>query len=119
MISGYVMTDSNIETAVAAWFADATAAESTYGHISTWDTSGVTDMEKLFCGRQDWMDSESHYDGKCFLSTSFNEDISAWDTSSATDMYDVHGHLFQSGHRRLERRQRHWDGRDVPSSLGL
>ena len=50
MLSGYVMTDSNIKTAVAAWLTDATAAESTYGHISSWDTSGVTDMSWLFCG---------------------------------------------------------------------
>jgi hypothetical protein len=42
--AGAVMTDSNIKTAVAAWLADASAAEPTYGHISTWDTSGVTDM---------------------------------------------------------------------------
>ena len=32
---GYAMTDSNIRTAVAAWLSDATAAEATYGHIST------------------------------------------------------------------------------------
>ena len=36
VLSGYVMTDSNIKTAVNAWISDATAAESTYGHISTW-----------------------------------------------------------------------------------
>ena len=30
--------DSNIRTAVNAWLADATAAEATYGHISTWET---------------------------------------------------------------------------------
>ena len=41
------MTDSNIRTAVDAWFSDATAAEATYGHISTWETSGVTDMYAL------------------------------------------------------------------------
>ena len=40
VLSGYVMTDSNIETAVAAWLADASAAETTYGHISTWETGG-------------------------------------------------------------------------------
>jgi hypothetical protein len=43
VLSGYVMTDSNIRTAVAAWRADSTAAETTYGHISTWETGGVTD----------------------------------------------------------------------------
>ena len=35
VLSGYVMTDSNIRTAVDAWLANPTAAESTYGHIST------------------------------------------------------------------------------------
>ena len=43
-ITGYVMDDDSIRTAVAAWFADQSAAEATYGHISTWETSGVTDM---------------------------------------------------------------------------
>ena len=37
---GYAMTNSNIRTAVAAWLADAAAAEATYGHISTWDWGG-------------------------------------------------------------------------------
>ena len=67
--SACVMTDSIIRTAVAAWYSDATAAEATYGHISTWDTSGVTDMSGLF-------DSAS----------SFNDDISPWDTSGVTTM---------------------------------
>ncbi len=67
---GYVMTDSNIKTAVAAWLSDATAAEATYGHISTWDTSGVTDTSELFLS-----------------ASSFNEDIGAWDTSGVTRMY--------------------------------
>ena len=40
-----VMDDSTIRTAVTAWLADPTAAETTYGHISTWETGGVTDMD--------------------------------------------------------------------------
>jgi surface protein len=66
---GYTMTNSNINTAVAAWLADPTAAEATYGHISTWETSGVTYMNSLFSG-----------------ASSFNEDIGAWDTSGVTSM---------------------------------
>ena len=41
---GYVMTNSNIKTAVAAWLSNSASAEATYGHISTWETGGVTDM---------------------------------------------------------------------------
>ncbi|CAH0375818.1 unnamed protein product [Pelagomonas calceolata] len=79
-------TDVSIRTAVTAWLSDATAAEATYGHISTWETGGVTDMSYLFCVRQSWMDSDSHYDD-CVLSTSsFNEDIGAWDTSGVKRM---------------------------------
>ena len=82
-LTGYVMDDSSIRTAVAAWLADASAAETTYGHISTWDTSGVTDMSYLFCVRQDWMEGKSQWDD-CVLSTaSFNEDIGAWDTCAS------------------------------------
>ena len=53
-LTSFVMDDSNIRTAVAAWLADATAAEATYGHISTWKTGGVTDMSWLFCAHSSW-----------------------------------------------------------------
>ena len=66
----FAMDDTTIRTAVAAWLSDASAAEATYGLISTWDTGGVTDMSKLFQG-----------------ASSFNEDISAWDTTGVTTMY--------------------------------
>ena len=54
--AGYVMTDSTIRTAVTAWFDDRSGAEATYGHISTWETGGVTDMSYLFCASSyDWL----------------------------------------------------------------
>ena len=78
------MTDSTIRTAVAAWLADATAAAATYGHISTWETSGGTDMSYLFCA---WTNDDDASSGYCTaIASSFNDDISAWDTSSVTRM---------------------------------
>ena len=80
-LSGYVLDDSSIRTAVDAWLSNPAAAEATYGHISTWATGGVTDMEYLFCADTD---SSS---GLCNAgAASFNEDISGWDTSEVTDM---------------------------------
>ncbi|KAH8075704.1 hypothetical protein JL721_1720 [Aureococcus anophagefferens] len=71
---------AELETAVDAWLADSSAATTTYGHISTWDTSAVTDMSELFCAYES---SCTHYNTNA---QSFNDDIGAWDTTSVTDM---------------------------------
>ena len=87
-LSGYVMDDSTIRTAVDAWLSDSAAAEVTYGHISTWDTSGVTDMSYLFCGKSKYWCGSDYNSG----ASSFNEDISAWDTSGVKSMYKMFWH---------------------------
>ncbi|KAH8053536.1 hypothetical protein JL722_9378 [Aureococcus anophagefferens] len=74
---------SELQAAVDAWLADSDAAEETYGHISAWDTSKVTDMSELFCGAS-W--ACTHYNTNA---QSFNQDISGWDTSSVTDMSNM------------------------------
>merc|ERR1719182_241609 len=73
--TGNVMVNWKIRWAVAGWLSDATAAEATYGHISTWQTGEVTDMSSLFAS---WNGGAA-----------FNEDISSWDTSSVTTMQDT------------------------------
>ena len=60
------ITQSNIQTAVNAWVGGDTT---TYGHISDWDTSAVTDMSYLFNGK-----------------STFNDDISNWDVSNVTTL---------------------------------
>ena len=90
-----VMDDSTIFTARDAWLANPTAAEATYGHISTWDTSGVTDMSQLFCDSPTWWSS-------CYNSgaSSFNEDIGAGGVSGVTDMSDMFRGASSFNHRR-------------------
>ena len=65
-----------LDIAVAAWFSDATSAEGTYGHISTWDTSQVTDFTSLFNSPDISAGNEAN----------FNEDLSHWDVSRVTTM---------------------------------
>ena len=53
-----------------------------YGHITTWETGGVTDMGCLFVAKSD--DSCDHvYNSGA---KSFNDNIGAWDTSGVVDM---------------------------------
>ena len=83
-LTGYVMDNDSLRDAVTTWLSDATGAEATYGHISTWDTGGVTDMQYLFCADAGCCcGGSTHYN---LAASSFNEDISAWDTSGVTTM---------------------------------
>ena len=50
--SPLVADNESIREAVKLWLSDRAAAMSTYGHIATWETGGVTDMSELFCARR-------------------------------------------------------------------
>ncbi len=91
------ITDNNIYAAVDLWLSDQSLAESTYGHISNWDVSNVTDMSSLFLDSplfngdiSNW-DTSSVTDMSKMLSLAvlFNQDIGGWDTSSVTDMSNM------------------------------
>ena len=88
------ITDANIRQAISEWISTPTFAEATYGNISDWDVSQVTDMSSLFQDSSDFNQDISSWDVSSvtnmswmFLNaTSFNQDISSWDVSSVTQM---------------------------------
>jgi surface protein len=74
----YVFPDRTaLKTGVDLWISNRDSALTTYGHISTdWDTSQVTDMNRLFEKKP-----------------TFNDPIGAWDTSKVTNM----DYMFRGG----------------------
>jgi len=74
-------TDSDIRNAVEAWSLLMTSSGEPlavkYGHIRDWDTSRVTDMNKLFFMKNG------------FFLKNFNEDLSRWDTGNVTNMNGI------------------------------
>ena len=86
---------SPLSLAVDDWIADSETATAVHGHISTWDTSVVTDFDNVFYGKSAFNEDISNWDLSNATSmyhmfngaASFNEDISNWDVSKVTDMY--------------------------------
>ena len=61
-LAGYVMTTTATSARPSmAWLSNPAAAEATYGHISTWETGGVTDMSYLFCAAHGGFATRPHY----------------------------------------------------------
>ena len=81
-------TTDELVAAKNAWLDDASAATAMYGHISTWDTSLITDMDTIFCANEGWANMPG--DGwltRCDTrAATFDADISGWDMSSVTTM---------------------------------
>ena len=80
-----------LETAVDDWVSGDTT---TYGHISAWNVSEITDMGSLFLQKNSFNQDISGWDVSSVSSMeymfynarSFNQDISSWDVSNVTTM---------------------------------
>ena len=54
---GYKFVDGNeLKDGVRLWSSDPKQALEKYGHISTWDTSEISDMSELFKGNETFDD---------------------------------------------------------------
>lgn len=93
------ITNDNIKGFVGEWIDTGEDSEpyNTYGHISTWDVSGVTDMSTLFQNK-----------------TNFNDDISKWNVSNVTDM-----RLMFDGASSFNQDISRWDFSSVKYAAGM
>ena len=88
----YTPTDANFQTAVNLWFDNQAEANATYGHISDWNTSAITNMTDAFLNRTSFNENIGNWDVSNVTSfnsmfeavSAFNQDINGWNTESAT-----------------------------------
>ena len=92
----FIAADDSIHEAVSAWLEDETSARQTYGDISVWDTSEVTDMTSLFCAHNDCTNKNKKSEA-----ASFNGNLSAWDVGKVSTMSRSKFFLSPLSRRRL------------------
>ena len=89
--------NDSIKTAVGAWLANPTAAQATYGHISTWDVSRVQSMDDMFKDASGFDADLSGWDVAAVTSmaamfkdaSSFDADLSGWDVGRVRSMIQM------------------------------
>ena len=100
------------------WFSDEANATATYGHISNWDVSAVTNMSEAFKNKvtfnQDiggWdVSNVTHMNYMFNNATAFNQAVGDWNTSAVTNM----AHMF-NGATSFNQAIGDWDTSSVTS----
>ena len=77
---------SSLQRALSEWCTNATEAQASYGYVSSWDVSAVTDTSRLL------------YDQGCTYR--FDEDINGWDVAQVTNMQVSCAHVAVEGRAR-------------------
>jgi surface protein len=101
-ISSYLnekLTDENFFAAVGLWFWDKEKCRLKFGHISSWNTSRVTNMTKAFYRKSRFDEDLSRWNVANVTdmswmfrgATQFNGDISRWDVAKVTNMCEMFG----------------------------
>ena len=75
-----ILSNSNIHFAAYLWVSNQSAALASFGHLSLWDTSRVSNMDCLFSP------SNPFFSGHDIFSYSLNGNVSSWNTSRVTTM---------------------------------
>ena len=89
--------NETLRAAVKEWSDDPASAEAAYGHISSWNTSEVSDMSKLFDHAKSFNQPIGNWDvsnvtnmkGMFSGAQVFNQPIGDWDVSKVTNMYNM------------------------------
>ena len=89
------MDNKSIREAVNLWCENKKLAIEKYGEINNWDTSKVTDMNKLFYHKKHFNDNIENWDvsnvtNMAFMfdyAYNFNQPLNNWDVSKVTNMY--------------------------------
>ena len=91
------LNNRNIKQAIELWSNNNRECRLKYGHISSWNTSKVTNMSCLFYYKTNFNEDISHWDvsnvtnmGAMFFNASlFNSDLSHWNVSNVTIMRNM------------------------------
>ena len=89
-----IRSNEDIRQAIDTWCEKQEECIKIYGHISRWNTSKVTDMNRLFYQKEDFNDDISNWDvsnvttmeGMFKEARSFNQPIGNWDVSKVKSM---------------------------------
>jgi surface protein len=88
------ITDENFHQTIALWFDKEEECKWRFGHISLWNTSRVTNMEKAFYERMCFKEDISRWDVRNVMNmermfegaTLFNGDLTQWNVTNVITM---------------------------------
>jgi surface protein len=120
--AGAAISDASIRVMFAEWGANETAAVASYGPISGWDTSGVTNMYRLGSLHPTFVSDISSWNvasvanmrGLFAHAGAFNGDLSKWNTACVTTMVDAF-----SGASAFNSNVANWNTASVTSMGGI